>query len=890
MAGMRGIATIAMVGALCAAPAASAAGLDDKAAAQIAALQRLKGSLSKAERKLDSRLAVALERRAGHAIAPQASTGVRVSKSGSTMVDVRAPVTGDLLDRLKAIGAIVEHASRRVDSVRAAIPLSALREVARFKDVVSVDVAAEAITHQRVVSEGDEAHAADLARTRRRVAGTGVKLCALSDGVDSLAASQAAGELPAVDVLPGEAGDGDEGTAMLEILHDVAPKAELGFATAFTSDASFADNIRALRFEAGCDVIVDDVLYFNEHPFQDGPIARAVNAVTADGALFFSSAGNEGNTLDGTAANYEGDFADSGRGVGKFAGAAHDFDPGAGVQVFEPVSPQSSANVPVTLFWADPLGGAANDYDLYLFDASSNVVSFSQDVQDGNDDPYEILGTPPFGASGLRLAVVKFRGADRYFQLSALGSRFKDSPDGLIARNTPGVLRGHAAAADAFATAAAPAAAPLPFDLEPNDPPNPAGPFPAAFTASQLPERFTSDGPRRVFFHPDGTPITPGDFSSTGGAVRMKPDITAADGVNTSVDDFAPFFGTSAAAPHAAAIAGLVLSGNPGLTTADVRQAFAATALDLTPAGVDARTGAGIVRADRVLAYTGATPQPLVRAGAPAVTPLDGDGDEFLEPGETANLALPVTNVGDGTATGINVTVDTGDALVTITPRARSYGNLAANATRSRDFRLALAPGYPRGKRIALAVRVTFAGRLSPTAATFPVATGQPGAETTFAYAGPPVPIPDAVPAGVSVTIPVAGIGYASALTFSVDGTACSTTAGSTTVGLDHTFVGDLLGTLTAPDGRFVTLLDRDGSGGNNLCQVVFDDRAERSFSTAASGQAPFAGVWRPNTGRLEDFLLAPVDGDWTFKVVDLAARDTGSIRAVSLHITGFAE
>lgn len=891
MAGMRGFATIAMVGALCAAPAASAADLDGRAAAQIAALQRLKGSLSKAERKLDSRLAVTLERREGRSIAPRASTGVRVSKSGATEVDVRAPVTGDLLDRLKGIGAVIDHASRRVDSVRASIPLDALKDVARWKDVVAVDVAAEAITHQTVVSEGDKAHAADLARTRRRVAGTGVKLCALSDGVDSLATSQAAGELPTVDVLPGQAGDGDEGTAMLEILHDLAPKAELGFATAFESDASFADNIRALRFQGGCDVIVDDVLYFNEHPFQDGPIAQSVNAVTADGALFFSSAGNEGNTLDGTAANYEGDFADSGRGVGKFAGAAHDFDPGPAVQVFEPISPQSSAQIPVTLFWADPLGGAANDYDLYLFDANSNVVSFSQDVQDGNDDPYEILGTPTFGGSGLRLAVVKFRGADRYFQLSALGSRFKSSPDGLVAFTTPGVLRGHAAAVDAFATAAAPAAEPLPFDLEPGDPPNPAGPFENPFTRSQLPERFTSDGPRRVFFRPDGTPITPGDFSSTGGTVRAKPDITAADGVNTSVEDFAPFFGTSAAAPHAAAIAGLVLSGNPGFTTADVRQAFTATALDLVPAGVDDRTGAGIIRADRVLAYTGSTPEPLVRAGAPTVTPLEGDGDAYLEPGETANLALPVSNTGDGTATGINVTVDSDDARATITPRARSYGNLAANETRTRDFRLALAPGYPRGKRFSLGVRVTFVGRLSPTTASFPIASGEPASDpTVFAYTGAALPIPDADPNGVTVTLPVSGIGYASKVRFSIDGATCTTTVPSTTVGIDHTFVGDLVGTLTSPSGRSVTLMERDGSGGNNLCQVVFDDAATRSFSTATTSNNPFTGSWRPNAGRLEDFLLEPVDGDWTFKVADIVSRDTGTLRAVSLRINGFVE
>ena len=93
------------------------------------------------------------------------------------------------------------------------------------------------------------------------------------------------------------------------------------------------------------------------------------------------------------------------------------------------------------------------------------------------------------------------------------------------------------------------------------------------FTAAQLPERFTSDGPRRMFF--------PAPARS-----RQKPDITAADGVNTSVTGFKPFFGTSAAAPHAAAIAALVLSGNPGTTDAEVKDAFDATALDLAPAGV----------------------------------------------------------------------------------------------------------------------------------------------------------------------------------------------------------------------------------------------------------------------------------------------------------------
>ena len=142
--------------------------------------------------------------------------------------------------------------------------------------------------------------------------------------------------------------------------------------------------------------------------------------------------------------------------------------------------------------------------------------------------------------------------------------------------------------------------------------------------------------------------------------MRQKPEITAADGVNTSLADFAPFFGTSASAPHAAAIAALVLSGNPGATGDDIREAFAATALDLVPAGYDGRTGHGVIRADRVLEYTGATPQPLVRAGTPSVTPVTGDGDAFLGAGgERRRWRFPAANVGDGTATGVSVTATT---------------------------------------------------------------------------------------------------------------------------------------------------------------------------------------------------------------------------------------
>ena len=170
---------------------------------------------------------------------------------------------------------------------------------------------------------------------------------------------------------------------------------------------------------------------------------------------------------------------------------------------------------------------------------------------------------------------------------------------------------------------------------------------------------------------------------------------------------------------------------------------------------------------------------------------------------------------------------------MTITPRSQSYGDLAPGVTRAQDYTLRLAATYPVGKRVPLSVRVTFAGVLSPTLETFTVPTGQPAATPTkFTYAGPVVPIPDASPAGVSVTIPVSGIGYASKVRFSVDGATCSTATGATTVGIDHTFVGDLTGTLISPSGVAVRLFQRNGGSGNNLCQVVFDDSAARAFSS----------------------------------------------------------
>ena len=593
--------------------------------AGIGALQGIKQSLSPAERKQSSALVVEKRLRGDRSLAaklPGYRSGLGVSGSGTVSVDIKSTsLSPALLDAIKATGGAVKSTSTREGSVRADVPLSAVDGIAARADVKSVKPAAQATTWSTpaphstntlsaalvgaVTSEGDRAHGADSARTTYGVSGAGVKVCVLSDGVNSLAKSQASGELGAVDVLPGQAGNGDEGTAMLEIVHDLAPNAALGFATAFTSETSFADNIRALRTTSGCTIIVDDVSYFDESPFQDGPVAQAVNDVTAAGALYFSSAGNSGNLTDGTSGYWEGNYVNSRTRLPGITGTAHDFDSGSGTQVYDPLS-AGSLGRPVTLFWSDPLGGSANDYDLYILDAAGNVVASSEDAQTGSENPFEIATVPSSG-SGYKLAVVKYSGANRFLALNVIRGRFT-ATDTLKAFSTNGVTSGHSAAAAAFSVAAAPAAAAFGRPLEAGDPANPAGPYPGQYTAASKWERFTSDGARHIFYDASGAEITPGNVLASGGATRAKPDITAADGTATSVAGFQPFFGTSAAAPHAAAIAALLLSGKPTATPAEIRTALTSSAIDVGAPGFDTVTGVGIVMAGPALAALGVQP------------------------------------------------------------------------------------------------------------------------------------------------------------------------------------------------------------------------------------------------------------------------------------------
>jgi subtilisin-like proprotein convertase family protein len=167
-------------------------------------------------------------------------------------------------------------------------------------------------------------------------------------------------------------------------------------------------------------------------------------------------------------------------------------------------------------------------------------------------------------------------------------------------------------------------------------------------------------------------------------------------------------------------------------------------------------------------------------------------------------------------------------------------------------------------------------------------------APVTFSYTGPPVPIPDAADlSGVSpgapanATIAVAGLGSViTDVNFRIDGTSCSAAIGSTTVGIDHTFVNDLEIRLTSPGGTTVTLIDNTDGDGNNFCQTLLDDDATGapSIQSAVTANAPFTGTWLP-ANPLSAFDLQNPNGNWTVTVQDFFSTDTGNLRAVSIII-----
>ena len=174
----------------------------------------------------------------------------------------------------------------------------------------------------------------------------------------------------------------DEGRAMMQLIHDVAPGSPQAFYTAFESQEDFAAGIRALA-DAGSEVIVDDIIYFAEPMFEDGIIAQAVDDVFKHGVAYFSSAGNDAR------ASYESRFrlsAEEG-----ISGPRHDFARGRQVDGLQTATASAGSATLLSFQWDQPSlsangrRGAQSDVDVWFYDTNGQPIEIC------TDDPLQVV-------------------------------------------------------------------------------------------------------------------------------------------------------------------------------------------------------------------------------------------------------------------------------------------------------------------------------------------------------------------------------------------------------------------------------------------------------------------------------------------------------------------
>jgi hypothetical protein len=608
--------------------------------------------------------------------------GSLIRDGGRVLVDVRFD-RGAIaaLPQLRDAGAQMVAVSRPYQRVTASVPQASLADLAGVPNVAAVTQVRAPILRAfteceggSVVSEGvTQLNVPPAREAPFEVEGEGIAVGVLSDSLnqatEAISGGAVATKLPQ-DVLskdlpgkrntcPGqstavedlrdyEGGEAsfDEGRAMLQIVHDMAPSAELAFNSAFNGELAFAEGIEDLAKPvieggAGSQVIVDDVGYFEEPFFQDGPVAVAVNRVAEAGATYLSAAGND-NLFDGEGneiASWEApEYRDSGACPQEVAALAEfngshclDFNPGAATDRTFGIEVEPHEVLSLDLQWAEPWEGVETDLDAVLLDSNGKVLTGSAEENiGGTQQPVEIVQweNESSAEKTVQLAINKFAGPNdprlKFILLQngggVSGVEYPKSGGGDVVGPS---IYGHAAAAGAIAVAAVP------------------------FNDGAEPEFYSSRGPVTRYFGP---------VEGAGPATELpapeelsKPEVAATDcGATTFFarqPKFEPgvwrFCGTSAAAPHAAGAAALLLDAEPGASPAEVREALVSSAVPVGAFGPCA-VGGGLVETVGALE--------AIETGPPfpspaACEPPSAAGPVFVAPGSWGSENPPAPPV-----------------------------------------------------------------------------------------------------------------------------------------------------------------------------------------------------------------------------------------------------
>jgi hypothetical protein len=601
---------------------------------------------------------------------PAEGPGSLVREGGRVIVEARFG-QGALarVEALKAAGARILLASRRYQSVSLSVEPEDLGSVAAVPGVAAVvpsrsptfygagEGSSTAAIQSNglceggsVISEGVAQLNVPAARAAFGARGAGETIGVLSDSFNSATtgrggvpiASNAHGDevtndLPgrastcsgqqfpvrvieeAPPVAAGEPERTDEGRAMLQVIHDVAPHAKLAFATAYSTELQFARNIERLAEPVsagggGANVIVDDVGYFEEPFFQDGPVSEAIRKVREAGVTYLTSAGNEnifdpeGNeiasweapeyrptecpaeltTLLGEASEECMNFAPSGAP-----------DPNFGMVV----EPGGSATL--DLQWAEPWYGVETDLDAYLFNEEGQVLT-DYEGGEGTEDsialgrPFQLVSWENEGteSEAVFLVIIRHQGAGTprlkfvfvgHSQVAEI--EYPKSEGGDIVGPA---INGHAGSAAAISVGAVR--------------------YTESSTAPKAPESYSSRGPVTHYFGPvAGT--TPAAELTTPESLE-KPNLTATDCASTTFFGRSEaggwhFCGTSEASPHAGAVAALMQQTDPLASPQAIEAAMEDSATAYAPpSAVNGRdaVGAGLLNALAAMKALGGSP------------------------------------------------------------------------------------------------------------------------------------------------------------------------------------------------------------------------------------------------------------------------------------------
>ena len=584
-------------------------------------------------------------RAAGVAVSPSSLAGrsqplhdavaartLRLSGAVDVPISVQVDVTiiGDGPDRgaLAQRGVRVEQHRPDLGRAQYQVPVIHLNAVARLSRIVQLRLPVYAISQSgAVVTEGDSLLRADAARTQLGLTGDEIRIGVISNGILGLEAAQASGDAPPLVEQRAFAAAGlqidSEGTAIIEIIHDLAPDADILFANAATD----LEMMQAVNFLAArADIVIDDLAFFFPADQQSDVslnTAQALNNPAWPIRAYVTSVGNWADR------HYAGRYlaGPDGSTLGlPAAGSVHRFQAIGGVtdaldrgpQSFNEIVLSPGGTAHIVLFWNDPWGQSTNDYDLFLLNDANQIVDSSELRQGlpGAVPREDLLFTNTGTERTFRIVIQNENNAAVARDLDLFVLRAKPILVGETVLNFNSVAGSVLAQSDApggvIAVGAINQGDPGLDDIEP----------------------FSSRGP-------------------TANGV-IKPDITAVDGVSiTGSGDFAtPFSGTSAAAPHVAGIAALLLQAQPALRAVDggnasaeraiLRTLLIDSAVDLGVAGVDNTFGSG--RIDALAAVESA------RIELVTVDSAADDGPGSLRRAiETVN-ALPLDDVGAGVA------------------------------------------------------------------------------------------------------------------------------------------------------------------------------------------------------------------------------------------------